>query len=251
MALHQRTALYKIFILASSLIILPAYAVQHRADSAQTAPRQFNAEKIIAFSGISGCGKTTMARILAHDLQSACVTEADENEWPSTINKREKYGYATALLAFRQLWSQQFIEADELRKQGSLVFLDTYFFKIFGLYMDKPGMEWLISPHDPYLAVLKTINALDQTHFPDADCVVLFEVSAEDWSLFLQSRGRQWDQIEQFMQSHTLTSAYIEQATLQHCKNKGIPVIYFSQKFNTPHEQAQELKKILQEHSII
>lgn len=206
---------------------------------------------VIAFSGISGCGKTTMAQLLAQELNAACILEPEEVAWPAIIKQREIYGYATALFAFRQIWAAQFIDAHERSKQSNLVFLDTYFFKIFGLYMDKPGMEWLIDPLDPYLSLLKELNALDRRYFPDADCVILFEVSCSDWAQFLQARSRNWDQIEQFAQSHARTSSYIEQATVEHCTQKNIPVIYFAQKFGDPDTQAQELQKKLKTSCVI
>src|SRR5581483_2191047 len=144
-----------------------------------------NQGKMIAFAGISGSGKSTIARLLAEKINACAVCEPEACAWPAVVTEREKYGAATAMLAFRQLWAQQYIDADYLRQADKVVFVDTYFFKIYGYYLDKPGMEWLVPSQDSYMSFLLQLNYLDQQHFPNADCVVLFDVTLEDWKLFL------------------------------------------------------------------
>src|SRR5438105_4288316 len=122
------------------------------------------AGKVIAFSGISGSGKSTLAQLISQKLSAQCVVEPEESEWPAIIKNRDLYGHATAMLAFRQLWAQQFVDAHTLSQTHNLVFIDTYFFKINGYYLNKPGMAWLVPCDDPYMSLLIKLNELDQNY---------------------------------------------------------------------------------------
>lgn len=206
---------------------------------------------MIAFSGISGSGKSTIAKILAEQLLAECVSEPEEINWPEITKDRKKYGHSTALLEFRQIWAKQFIDANLLDKEGKLVFLDTYFFKISAYYLDKPGMGWLIPPKDPYLPILKELFILDLKHFPDANCVILLDISFENWKLFLKARGRDLDNSPGFLESYELISRYIREATIQHCKNHNIKLIQFPQIFGDPYAQAKKLQELLIKEKII
>ena len=111
---------------------------------------------IVAFAGLSGCGKSTMAQLLSVECAGECVLEPEEIDWPVTIQERGKYGFATGLLGFRQLWATQLVDADLKRKEGSLsLFIDVYFFKIYEYYLGKPGMEWLLSQRSLFKIFLK------------------------------------------------------------------------------------------------
>ena len=117
---------------------------------------------IIAFSGLSGSGKSTIAKIISRNMNSFCLSEPEECDWPAIITDRAAYGPAMAMLEFRQIWAKMFLDAARSSKDGRMVFIDTYFFKIFGYYLDKVGMEWLVPRNDPYLRILLQLNQFDQ-----------------------------------------------------------------------------------------
>lgn len=206
---------------------------------------------IIAFSGISGCGKSTISKILASELNAIVCNEPEENEWPAIITQQDKYDQASAILAFRQLWAKQFTDAYIASNLGKLAILDSYFFKIYGYYLGKIGMEWLLRPENKYLDLLITLNELDRNYFPDATHVVLFDTHLQDWQQFLHSRGRNWDTTPGFCQNFQLTKRYIEEATIEHCMRKNIPLIKFEHSFGNPKKQALLLKKILLQNKFI
>lgn len=210
-----------------------------------------NAGKTIAFSGISGCGKSTMARLLPQKINAICLAEPEEAQWPQVIIQREVYGASAALFALRQLWLPLFIDAAALRKAGNLVCIDTYFLKITGYYLDKPGMEWLMPAHDLYLPLLKQLFLLDQKHVPDVDCVVLFDVSFDEWKLFLKARGRNWDTDTNFCNSYTRTREYVRDATIEHCNTYGIRLLYFDHSFGNPQLQVERFYRMLCDKNII
>ncbi len=203
-----------------------------------------NKGKIIAFSGLSGSGKSTMARALSKTINASCVEEPEECNWTEIILKRDFYGASTAMLEFRQMWAKMYLDAADLAKD-KIVFIDTYFFKIFGYYLNKPGMEWLVPLNDPYLDILLQINKLDQNVFPDADCVVLLDIDISDWKLFLKARGRDWDKLPGFLESYAFNKKYIADATIEHCKKHSIKLINFKQEFGDACIQAEKLKNLL------
>ncbi len=207
--------------------------------------------KIIAFAGLSGCGKSTMARLLAEKNIATAVIEPEEDQFHILIQKRDIYGYSSGMLAFRQMWLEMFMNAHQLKIAGDTVILDGYFFKIYGYYLGKPGLEWLLAPNDPYLPLLKELNVLDEQYIPDADCVILFDISLEDWKKCLHSRGRDWDKQPGFEESYAITKRYIDQATIDHCKRYNIRLVIFEHYFGDINEQAQRLISLLQENNII
>lgn len=154
------------------------------------------------------------------------------------------------MLTLRQVWASMFLQAEQ---QASItpVILDTYFFKIFGHYLTKPGMEWLVKPHDPYLPLLQHLNQLDQEHFPDAECVILFEMSQADWIACLKARGRTVDQLDSFIGSYERTSRYIKEATQEYCRRKNSTLLNFQHEFGNQMQQAKRLREALHTHAII
>lgn len=207
--------------------------------------------KIIAFAGNSCTGKSTMARLLAPHVQAQCFIEPEEMRWSLVAQKWNEYSPSAALLAMRNIWIPMFIDADKLRKQGTSSVIDTYFLKIDGYYIGKPDMDWLVPSDDPYIDPLKQIFLIDQMHFPDADCVILFDISFDDWKQFVQSRHRQWDADVELAKTYEPNKKYITEATVEHCKKFNIKLIHFTQTFGDPKMQAERLKELLIQEKII
>lgn len=201
--------------------------------------------KIIVFSGHSCSGKSTLARLVSQKMNAICKSEPEEDAWPTVAKNWYAYRATTAMMAMRQLWIELFVDADKLRQDGNMVIIDTYFLKTAGYYIDKSGMAWLVGQDDPYIALLKQLFELDEYMFPDANCVVLFDMSIEDWKLFLKSRGREWDNNPGFDESFALLKKYVDEATIAHCKKYNIPVIHFKNEYGDIDLQAEKLKKLL------
>lgn len=201
--------------------------------------------KIIVFSGHSCSGKSTLAHLVAQKMNAVCKSEPEEKDWPTIAKNWYGYRATTAMIAMRQLWVELFVDADKSRSDGQTVILDTYFLKTAGYYIDKPGMAWLVGQNDPYISLLKQLFELDEYMFPDADLVVLFDMSLEDWKLFLKSRGREWDNNPGFDESFVLLKRYVDEATIAHCQKYNIPVIHFKNEYGNIDLQAEKLKEFL------
>jgi len=207
--------------------------------------------KLIVFAGISGSGKSTTAKALAALCNSPCYLEPEEHEWPDFIRVKQPYGEFSSFIVARAIRVNALWLAWQEKMQGNLVFMDSYYDKITGYYLDKPGMEWLISPNDPYFDCAWQVTQLDIELLPDADCIVLFEIGFDDWITMLDSRGRVRDNIDGFRANYIRYKAYIADAVEQVCQDRNIPFVRFHQKLSNPYTQAQALKSILIEQNII
>lgn len=207
--------------------------------------------KIIVLSGNSCSGKSTMARLLAPVINAHGFFEPEEAQWPLVAQQWGKYYASTSMLAMRQLWIPLYMDAHALRMQGKTSLIDTYFLKIDGYYIDKPGMEWLVPPTDPYMKPLKEIYALDEQHIPDVDCVVLFDIDFDDWKKFVQERKRPWDKDVHLIETFAPNKKYIEEGTIAHCKKFNIRLVRFKQIFGDPKVQAERLKELLIKEKVI
>lgn len=207
--------------------------------------------KFIAFVGISGSGKSTTAREIATLTGGISLHEPEESEWPEVIRNIQDYGELSSLMVFRAMRVNTLYQAQKLKEKENLVFVDSYYDKITAYYLGKPGMEWLMDPKDPYYESALQIMQLDVDLLPDADCIVLFEVSLNDWIKMLQSRNRTRDNLEGFIENYNLYKKYIDSAVEQLCSRRNIKLIRFQQNFSSPGQQAEKLKRKLIEEKIL
>jgi thymidylate kinase len=206
---------------------------------------------LIVFAGISGSGKSSMARELAKLCHAESRLEPEEVDWPYYVKGKQPYGEFSAYNVFRAMRVYALWEASKIRDQGGVVFVDSYYDKITSYYLGKPGMEWLISPQDPYYSCVEKLTLLDKEKLPDADCVVLFDISYNDWIQMLASRGRIRDSLEGFQESYALYRGYIKDAVSSLCVERNIRLVVFRQEFSSVNIQAQKLLKLLEEKNIL
>ncbi len=206
---------------------------------------------VIAFAGLSGSGKTTLAKKLETLCTCHILIEPEESEWPDAITKRDLFGYITMWMGFRQIWLPLQFEAQTLKKNNKIVFLDSYFIKIIGYELEQPGMGWLFPKDDPYFDAYRQICQLDIQYLPDPDCIVLFDASYNDWLKLLASRNREWDKTPGFIESYDQTKSAIRESVTQLCAERNIRLIHFQIEFGDPIEQAKRLRSILIKEKIL
>lgn len=207
--------------------------------------------RLIVFAGISGTGKSTLARELAELTHGKYFLEPEESEWPAAVKNSHIYGEFSAMMAMRALRLESLYRAQEMKQTGHMVFVDSYYDKSTSYYIGKPGMEWLIHPNDPYFGAARLVTQIDTEQLPDADCIVLLDVDVETWTSFLDGRGRERDKINGFRESYALYRSYVEDAALRLSSDRSIRLVRFQQQFGDPRTQALRLKELLLKEGIL
>lgn len=206
---------------------------------------------LVAFAGISGSGKTTLAKELASLCSAQVFFEPEESEWPEFVRHKHAYSEFSAYSCIRGFRVSALYQAWNLRQNGALVFTDCCYDKITSYYLEKPGMEWLISPHDPYFNCVKLLTKIDTEQLPNPDCIVLLDVTLDDWIQMLTKRGRIRDSIDGFQENYERYNSYIKDAAISLCAEKNIKLVRFKTKFGDVKIQALKLFKVLEEQKII
>lgn len=157
--------------------------------------------QLIVGLGLSGSGKTTVLSELAKIANMKIYNEPEEGEWPRAVQNLKTDPF-TALTCFRSERVPLLYDAYNDSLNGEDVIFDTYYDKVFYHYIGKEGMEWMISPNDPYFETALMMTKSDWYNLPRATCIVFFKVNYNDWKKLLQSRGRKLDQDPQFLKSY-------------------------------------------------
>lgn len=168
--------------------------------------------KIVAAIGLPGSGKSTIMKALGHKIGADVLLEPEEEEWGQAVHTWDRCGHFTGLMWFRSARVPLLFEAQSRCALGRVVLLDSYYDKALYSYLGQPGMQWLLAPDDPYFPVAQQMARLDWAHLPDADCIVVFEVTFEDWRAMLSMRNRMLDRDEAFRRSFETQSYFIEAA---------------------------------------
>ena len=199
---------------------------------------------LIAAIGLPGSGKSSVTRELGKLMGIRTFHEPEEADWADAVTQRDICGRFTAMTWFRATRLPPLFEAHRLREQGATVMVDTYYDKLFGLCMDKEGMQWLINPSDDYFDVMKQVAMLDYEKLPDADVLVSFELDYDTWLQFLAARNRHFDKGDAFLKSFR-TQQYFVDAALQYTRQTSCKLLRFKQEFSSPEESAGKLKEAI------
>jgi len=200
--------------------------------------------KLIAAMGLPGCGKSTVFKELALLNEWTVFNEPEADVWPVAVHEREVCGRFTAITWFRSMRVPQLFSAHELRESGAIVLVDSYFDKLLSYYLGSETMEWLIPTSDPYFELTTEMARLDRQLLPDADVVVMFEVTYEIWRAFLGRRGRELDKDEAFLRSFPSQQSFIK-ASEAYCHEAGAEFMRFRQSISSPKEAALALTNLL------
>ena len=206
--------------------------------------------RLIVFAGISGSGKSSLAKELAVLCHGTCFSETEESEWPEFIRNKQPYGEFSSFVTFRSMRVDALWRAWNLRNEGKSAIMDSYYDKTTYYYLGKPGMEWLVNPDDPYFPCARMITDIDAKFLPNADCVVLLDVSIDDWMKMLKKRDRIRDNIEGFQSNYQRYREYVLEAVQEICTENHIHLLVFSPQFGDIHTQAVQLHALLIDHQI-
>lgn len=195
----------------------------------------------IAAVGLPSVGKSSVFAELAALLGGEALLEPEESSWPPAVSCRDRAGHFTALMWFRSVRVPQCHAADEIRRAGRIALLDSYYDKLCVDWLGRPGMEWLIDPHDEYFPIAMRIARLDRERLPLADALVVFTVDEQVWHEFIRGRGRALDG-QSGLAGTFPTQAYFVAAAEQLAAETGIRLIRFHQdRVDSPRAAAERL----------
>jgi hypothetical protein len=198
---------------------------------------------LIVAIGMPGCGKSTVMRLLGEAIGAPTFLEPEEENWPDSIKNREKIGYFNSIHAFRCIRVPDLYKASDISKAGGVAVVDTYYDKLCGHWLGRSGMEWLLRPDDPYFSNFRETASLDYKHLPDADVLIAFQVSKEDWTKMIAIRGRTLD-VRTHMADQFDTQRYFQQAGETYVSERQgqCKLIKFENPFGDPSEAIRKLR---------
>lgn len=196
--------------------------------------------KMIVAFGIPGCGKSSVTREVGKHLNIQTYHEPEEEDWAENVQMRDICGHFTTLMWFRAVRVPQLFKALDLNTNGQHCMVDSYYDKLFYLYHNKKGIEWLIDDQDLYYNETVGIAKKDYEHLPNADIVVFFKLDEATWLQFLKIRNRQLDHNADFTKSFILQKSYLE-AAQKYCADFGKELIVHQQRLTSPQQAAEEV----------
>jgi adenylate kinase family enzyme len=194
----------------------------------------------VAFLGLPGAGKSTLAQAFAKEIGAQAFLEPEEDEWPDYVRHPHPDGDFTRLMWFRAQRVPSYYAASTISAEGGIAVLDSYYDKWCEGWLGKPGLEWLISPQDRYFEVAARAASIDRQCLPSADVVVLLEISIDLWLEQLQERDRTIDQSDPFLASHH-TQRYFLEAAEARAESDGTSLVRYRRQRLTPMDEARLL----------
>ena len=201
--------------------------------------------KVIAAFGIPGSGKSTTVKELGKLLNIKTFHEPEEKHWANAVMDRHLSGNFTAIMWFRSIRVPMLFQADQIREKGGLAIVDSFYDKLFSLYISSRGIQWLYNKNDVYFDEMKAISSKDYYLLPDADYLIFFKIDFDTWSKFIQIRDRVLDNNIEFQKQCFSSQEPFFTAARKYAKEKNCELIVVNQKFSSPKETAKRVADIL------
>jgi nicotinamide riboside kinase len=206
---------------------------------------------LITAVGLPSSGTSSVMRELAKLIDGTCFCEPETGrECPDAVKCRELSGNFTMISWFRSVRLPQLFRANQVRSCGEIAILDSYYDKLLIQYIGKPGMEWLISPSDPYFDVTVAMAKRDWEELPNVDVIIFFEVSFDLWKDFLAKQNGWLDTDQRFLESFA-TQDLILKACQRLANEKNITLIKIKQEWSSPKDIAIKVRDVLYEKKIL
>jgi thymidylate kinase len=200
--------------------------------------------------GLPGSGKSSAIKELAGLIDGSCFCEPEEKHWADAATLKHLSGNFTMITWFRSMRVPQLYRASLLRSSGEIALTDRYYDKLLAYYIDKPGMEWLISPSDPYFDAMVAIAKKDWEQLPTADVIIFFEVSYDLWKDLLIKRNCLMDLDPQLLESFATQEIFFN-ACKKLADEKHVTLIKIQQEWSSPRATAEKIRDILYAKGIV
>ena len=83
-------------------------------------------------------------------------------------------------------------KANSLRELGITSMIDSYYDKLFYLYHNKKGIEWLFDKSDYYYNEMIRISKKDYKHLPNVDILLFLKLNEVTWTKFIKKGIEIW-----------------------------------------------------------
>lgn len=196
----------------------------------------------IAFAGVMGVGKSSLARGVAKCLGGHSLVEPEADTWPVPKGERwedhvmllERWVHDTNLSLFQQ--------ASRTAVSGILAVADGGLFVLAKEYMDDPACQFYYGhlARDEMQQLRETACA-DWRDAPCPDIMVVIEADLDTWRQMIQKRGRSMDANQGFIASYHGQQRIIRSAAESYAAEKGIKLLRFTNQWSDPDTSAQRL----------
>lgn len=201
----------------------------------------------IAFAGLPCSGKSTTAKALATCLQGVSFVEPEECDWPPLVATRELTGHFTALTWFRTARVPNLFLADEVRRNGGIAVVDSYYDVLVSQYLGMPAFDWLLPKQDPYYPAALEMAKTDWLALPKANILVFLHINKAVWLKFMTAREREFDASAD-LAKHFEMQDHIERACICTAEEHGTKLLKIEQAMSSPDETAQKVAQIITEN---
>ncbi len=189
---------------------------------------------IIAVIGAPGTGKSFLVKKLAGKLNAELIIE-DVDAIPDEIIEHFKKdtGQVEILLWFRNKCIEDLEKAIELKKQGKIVVMDTYWIS------NELHITTMISGF--MQKILLDQAKIDRKNLPKPDKVIFLDASEETIRSLTMERGRDFDTNEKFIQRNlSIKRAHDEYY------NKNRDELIYINRDNLDFEKDEDLNRVLE-----
>lgn len=122
----------------------------------------------------------------------------------------------------------QLYMASEIRNNGGIAIVDSYYDKLLSRYLGHSLMGWLIPRTDAYFDLMASLSELDWSYLPDADHLVFLKVNESQWKTLLSSRNRKLDKEKGLLDSFPTQEAFLR-AAREAAEERGTKLHIFDQ----------------------
>ena len=205
----------------------------------------------LAFMGIPGSGKSTIAKNLADRINSQCYLENEEDLYPNDIKLKfndvdKDQNIVDIHYYFRNMRAEYHKQAEANKKNKLSSILDSFYSKVMLDIIKQPNTDWFINSKNRHFNKIKNISELDSSNLFDADIVIFLNVTKDLHKTFLKSRNRECEVDERIISAQS--SFY--NATVNYAEMKNKKLIVVQQEYNVD-KIVNNIIEILKKEKII
>ncbi|CAF0788640.1 unnamed protein product [Brachionus calyciflorus] len=208
---------------------------------------------IIAFMGIPGSGKSTIAKEISSLIESFCYLEKEENLYPEKVRKAlaepdEHENILDIHFYFRNMRAEYHHLAQINKIKNHSTILDSFFSKLMLDILEKKdsATDWFINSKSQHFYKILDISKKDSANLTDADILIFLSVNKTVHGEFLKKRNRPSEVNENIYECQKV----FKDCSLKYCEKNEKKFILIEQKNNLEQIVNLVIKELLEEEII-